>query len=897
MSAWAKAGSLVAGVGIVAALVLVPQPATAEPAPSTGPTAGGTTVSGTLPAGLQFSRVVSGGSSAYGLGADDRWYAWGDNTFYQLGDGSGAHQSNPVRVRTPATVTDPHFTYTTLAVGNGFMFGLGSDAQWYAWGSNSSGQLGIGSNGQPLFPTKVKTPATVTDPDFTFTKITIGVDSAFGLGTDGHWYAWGYNYQGKLGDGTEANQSAPALVRTPGADASFRFTDIIGGNDSTFGLGSDGRWYAWGNNNLGQLGDGSVTKRTTPVRVRTPTGVTDPAFTFTKITPNGLSIFGLGSNGLWYSWGYNGVGTLGDGSVVSRSSPVRVRTPGTVTDPAFTFVDIFGNSNVTFGLGSNGLWYAWGVNTYGQLGDGSTTNRSVPVQVSAPGTVTDPDFTFTKVITSFSSTFGLGSDGTWYSWGYNNIGTLGDGSKTSRSIAVRVSAPATVSDPAFAFTEIAVGAYFAMGLGSDGQRYAWGLNSNSQLGDGSKVDRSTAVQSPQPAKVTAVSFAGTAGTGLSQVSGQWSVVTPAAPTGVCGPVDVVVTRTELGKTLKTIVAGGFVYGAAPLVTVQPVSASIVSGGSYSASVQASGDPTPTIEWFQQNGDGTWSPTAVATGATLTAVGLTAATSYRAAVTNCLTGADAVFSDTVTATVQAAPSLSGGTATIKAGARQMFAANPVTTGSIRSAEITSAPDSGQATVTIGGDVTFTAAPADATTPTSTVAFTVTMTDNLGQTGQAHYTVTVTNQAVTVETGSLLPGKKQSVTGTGFAPGESVTAVMDADAGSGSVTLGTADADAHGAVTFEWVIPAGTSAGTHAVTLTGATSGQARVEFIVSSPTPTSTPTPTPSPVSTPTPMPSRPETPLAATGTASLGGGLLGATLLVAAGVLALGIRSRRRSQR
>ncbi|WP_029676382.1 hypothetical protein, partial [Bifidobacterium sp. A11] len=154
------------------------------------------------------------------------------------------------------------------------------------------------------------------------------------LGSDGNAYAWGYNYYGRLGDGTTTDRYTPVRVRTPDRNMypdlpkDFTYVQVSAGWQHSLALGSDGNAYAWGDNVNGKLGDGTTTDRYTPVRVRTPDRNMYPDlpkdFTYVQVSAGWLYSLALGSDGNAYAWGYNGYGELGDGTTTERYTPVRV---------------------------------------------------------------------------------------------------------------------------------------------------------------------------------------------------------------------------------------------------------------------------------------------------------------------------------------------------------------------------------------------------------------------------------------------------------------------------------------------------------------------------------------------------------------------------------------------
>jgi len=181
----------------------------------------------------------------------------------------------------------------------------------------------------------------------------------------------------------------------------------------------------------------------------------------------------LKSDGTVWAWGYNGSGQLGDGSTTDRYTPVEVSGLSGV-------MDIAAGDSHSLALKSDGTVWAWGYNGSGQLGDGSTTDRYTPVEVSGLSGVMD-------IAAGDSHSLALKSDGTVWAWGHNRYGRLGDGTTTQRTTPIQVSDLSGV-------VAIAVGSRHSLALKSDGTVWAWGYNGSGQLGDGSTTDRYTPVE-------------------------------------------------------------------------------------------------------------------------------------------------------------------------------------------------------------------------------------------------------------------------------------------------------------------------------------------------------------------------------------------------------------------
>ncbi|WP_018802121.1 Ig-like domain repeat protein [Salinispora arenicola] len=346
--------------------------------------------------------------------ASDTVLTWGENDFGQLGDGTTIDSSTPVDVDLPAGTT-----ITAIAGSDANSFALTSTGAVLAWGNNTGGELGDGTNTDRTTPVAVKLPTGTT-----VTAIAVGTFHTLALTSTGALLAWGGNGFGELGDGTTTARNEPVPVNVP---AGTTITAIAGGRGHSLALTSTGTVLAWGKNNEGQLGDGTNANSTTPVDVDLP-----PGTTVTAIAGGGSNSFALTSAGTVLAWGLNSSGQLGDGTTTDRSTPVDVNLP-----PGTTVTAIAGGDRHSLALTSAGTVLAWGLNSSGQLGDGTTTDSTTPVDVNLP-----PDTTITAITAHDGShSLALTSIGTILAWGSNSSGELGDGTTTNRSTPVDVNLP------------------------------------------------------------------------------------------------------------------------------------------------------------------------------------------------------------------------------------------------------------------------------------------------------------------------------------------------------------------------------------------------------------------------------------------------------------------------
>ncbi len=319
--------------------------------------------------------------------------------------------------------------------------------QAWAVGNNTSGELGDGTTTPRSVPGKVLGLSRVT-------AIDAGSTHSLALRADGTIWAWGDNWTGQLGDGT--TDSRPTPVRVAGLSS---VTAIAAGVVHSLALRADGTVWAWGYNGHGQIGDGTmIMTRTTPVRVAGLSGVK-------AIFAGSYNGFAVLADGTVRGWGGNGCGELGDGDTTNRGSPVPVLA-GLGAIKA-----IAAGHGHTLVLLTNGTVRAVGCNAYGQLGDGTMENiRTSPVPVKGLDGVT-------AVAAGGVHSLALRGDGTVRSWGNNEWGQLGDGTVTNRATPIRVRNLGTVA-------AIATGANHNLVARRDGTVRGWGNNGHGQLGDG-----------------------------------------------------------------------------------------------------------------------------------------------------------------------------------------------------------------------------------------------------------------------------------------------------------------------------------------------------------------------------------------------------------------------------
>ena len=239
--------------------------------------------------------------------------------------------------------------------------------------------------------------------------------------------------------------------------------------DHSLGVRCNGTAWAWGCNNRGQLGNNSTTTTSSPVSV--VGGFTD----WCGISGAFEHSIGVRQNGTAWAWGCNSFGQLGDNSIVSRSSPVSV--VGGFTD----WCQVSAGEMHNLGVRQNGSAWAWGSGNFGRLGDNSSTSKSSPVSVV--GGFTD----WCQVSAGYTHSLAVRQNGTAWGWGGNCCGQLGDGGVASRVSPVQVVGGFTD------WCQVSAGRCHSLGVRQNGTAWAWGNGLAGRLGDNTAVSKSSPV--------------------------------------------------------------------------------------------------------------------------------------------------------------------------------------------------------------------------------------------------------------------------------------------------------------------------------------------------------------------------------------------------------------------
>ena len=342
---------------------------------------------------VPFKEMAVGGYHILALDNDNNLWAWGDNEFGQLGDGTTTNKTSPTKIET-------NITFVQLSAGAFHNAGIDTEGRLWVWGLNTFGQLGDGTTINKSKPQKI-----MGDKEFTKVMasgyLTLAIDTnneIWHLGKDfgnssfankeirklnfkieyseisgnSHYlfldnrkklWSFGSNSYGELGDGTTNTKTSPVQIKSE-----VQFLQVSAGDEFCLAIDSDGNLWSWGKNDECQLGDGTTTNKAIPEQIKTEKK-------FTQISAGKNHCLAIDNEGNLWSWGRNNRGQLGDGTRTDKTSPIKIMD-------GIKFKKIYARYYSSLALDINGNLWSWGRNADGQLGDGTTIDRYTPVQIN-----------------------------------------------------------------------------------------------------------------------------------------------------------------------------------------------------------------------------------------------------------------------------------------------------------------------------------------------------------------------------------------------------------------------------------------------------------------------------------------------------------------------------------
>ncbi|HET9049492.1 MAG TPA: hypothetical protein VFN29_11095 [Chiayiivirga sp.] len=432
---------------------------------------------------LNIASVAAGESQTCGLKNDGTVWCWGSNRDGELGDGQGGPNAlwTPAPTQVMALGESPQSLggIVQITAGARHTCALAGDGGVWCWGANWSGQTGSGQSGQNLRAMRV-----LDEAGQGYLSDVMRVDAgawhtcAQGLagGSVALW-CWGENFHGQLGKSIGAPSQWPVrVVDSSGQGQMASVGAIAAGTSHSCAMTGTGNVWCWGQDTDGQLGNGNFVSRLLPSRAGS-SGGSDIWTGASMVSAGGYHSCALDGEHTVWCWGLNSNGQLGDGSsqAFGWSAVPRHVSDASGQGVLSTIAEVDTGEEYSCALSDAGAVWCWGSNYQGQLGDGSTTPRSRPVQVLGL-----PDIRHLALGARHACAIAV--DGALWCWGENGSGQLGDGSTTDRTSALPVQGLSGVTEASAGYKHTCA---IASGMGvSSGVAWCWGDNAKGQLGSG-----------------------------------------------------------------------------------------------------------------------------------------------------------------------------------------------------------------------------------------------------------------------------------------------------------------------------------------------------------------------------------------------------------------------------
>lgn len=391
--------------------------------------------------------VVNAYNKSYAIKKDGTLWGWGYNEDGLLGEGTSTNRTTPTQIGTD-TNWKKVITYVDSS---NRVYALKTNGTLWGWGYNGNGKLGDGTTTNRAVPTQIGTDSNWNDLVFSYNTV-------FAIKTTGTLWGWGYNDSGQLGDGTTTDRNTPTQI---GNESNWK--TIITYSNSTFAIKTNGTLWSWGENYNGQLGDGTQTFKNIPIQIGTDSD-------WKSVISNSTNTTALKTNGTLWNWGYFNL-VNGNSTVINRPTQV-----GSDTD----WKTVSGNFSAMYAIKTSGVLWAWGENYYNMLGDGMSGPKYSPTKIGI-------DTDWESIYPSYAFVLALKKSGQITTWGDNSYGQLGNGTFSKNLLPTQIGSDTN-------WKSASTGGASSIAVKNVGTLWGWGNNYNGQLGDGTRISKINPVQ-------------------------------------------------------------------------------------------------------------------------------------------------------------------------------------------------------------------------------------------------------------------------------------------------------------------------------------------------------------------------------------------------------------------
>ena len=313
----------------------------------------------TASGGTNWKQVSSGVDHRMAVKTDGTLWGWGNQFYNQVNGSGGADLATPIQV-----LVSDKWKYVSASGNN--TAAIRTDGTLWLWGPNTSGQLGNNNTG-------LGGPTQTTSGGNNWKTVSTGVTTV-AIKTDGTLWTWGDNSLGQLGNNNAAVTMVSSPIQTVSGGTNWKQVTSSAYGETIAAIKTDGTLWLWGSNGFAQIGDNTTAHKSSPVQ--TVAGGTN----WKQVAATHYNTAAIKTDGTLWVWGDNSAGQLGDNTVVSKSSPVQTVAGG--TNWKQTSAGYYGVSAIK----TDGTLWTWGRNTgEGTLGDNTVVSKSSPVQTVAGG--------------------------------------------------------------------------------------------------------------------------------------------------------------------------------------------------------------------------------------------------------------------------------------------------------------------------------------------------------------------------------------------------------------------------------------------------------------------------------------------------------------------------------
>jgi len=360
-----------------------------------------------------------------------------------------------------------------LSIGSSSSSALTESGQVFTWGRNNYGELGDNTTVDKWIPTDITSAFPAEDKVI---KLSLGGWYSSALTESGKVFTWGRNDYGQLGDNTTVDKWVPTDI-TSQFPADDKVIQLSQGYYHSAALTESGKVFTWGANYRGNLGDGTTVDKWVPTDITGGFPADDKVIQL-SIGYDHSAV--LTESGKVFTWGINWFGQLGDGTIVRKLVPTDITSQFPAEDKV---IQLSLGSYHSAALTESSKVFTWGINIDGQLGDNSITDRSIPTDITSWFPAEDKVIKLSIGTTSSSA---LTENNKVFTWGSNNSGILGNNTTDNRRVPFDITSQFPAEDKVI---KLLMGATNASAITESGKVFTWGNNWFGQLGNGTTHDK------------------------------------------------------------------------------------------------------------------------------------------------------------------------------------------------------------------------------------------------------------------------------------------------------------------------------------------------------------------------------------------------------------------------